>query len=200
MRPGTHVARQNKFVALQELLTHLLSELAVRHHLNACDIHPNLSLRQGTTWTIWFWKSYSIIFWKEMELVLFNTLTQKVYYNLMSIVGSVEASSKAFLLFFLLPDWLKLNRLRSWMECGFSDIFSRHICSTIAETIGVTNNAASFGAKKCSENHIWSCWDYARSVEPTINTFRAVSVLFVSCDIKIFEDLITLMGMQSSTN
>ena len=33
------------------------------------------------------------------------------------------------------------------MECGFSDIFSRHICSTVAETIGVTNNAASFGAK-----------------------------------------------------
>ena len=29
----------------------------------------------------------------------------------------------------------------------FSDIFSRHICSTVAETIGVTNNPASFGAK-----------------------------------------------------
>ena len=63
------------------------------------------------------------------------------------IVGSMEASSKAFLLFFLLPDWLKLNHLRSRMECGFSDIFSRHICSTVAETIGVTNYAASFGAK-----------------------------------------------------
>ena len=33
------------------------------------------------------------------------------------------------------------------MECGCSDIFSRHICSTVAETIGVTNNAANFGAK-----------------------------------------------------
>ena len=33
------------------------------------------------------------------------------------------------------------------MECGFSDIFSRQICSTVAETIGVTNYAASFGAK-----------------------------------------------------
>ena len=33
------------------------------------------------------------------------------------------------------------------MECGFSDIFSCHICSTVAETIGVTNHAASFGAK-----------------------------------------------------
>ena len=66
-------------------------------------------------------------------------------------VGSMEAHSKAFLLFFLLPDWLKLNHLKSRMECGFLDIFS---CSTIAETIGVTNYAASFGAKKCSENHI----------------------------------------------
>ena len=66
------------------------------------------------------------------------------------------SSSKAFLLFFLLPDWLKLNHLKSRMECGFSDIFSRHICSTVAETIGVINYAASFGAKKCSENHIWS--------------------------------------------
>ena len=69
-------------------------------------------------------------------------------------VGSMEAPSKAFLLFFLLPDWLKLNHLKSRMECGFSDIFSRHFCSTGAETIGLTNYAASFGAKKCSENHI----------------------------------------------
>ena len=68
----------------------------------------------------------------------------------------MEAPSKAFLLFFLLPDWLKLNHLKSRMECGFPDIFSRHICSTVPETIGVTNYAASFGAKKCSENHIWA--------------------------------------------
>ena len=47
----------------------------------------------------------------------------------------MEAPSKAFLLFFLLPDWLKLNHLKSRMECGFSDTFSRHICSTVAETI-----------------------------------------------------------------
>ena len=39
------------------------------------------------------------------------------------IVGSMEAPSKAFLLFFLLPDWLKLNHLKNRMECGFSDIF-----------------------------------------------------------------------------
>ena len=59
----------------------------------------------------------------------------------------MEAPSKAFLLFFLLPDWLKFNHLKSRMECSFSDIFSRHICSTVAETIDVTNYEASFGAK-----------------------------------------------------
>ena len=37
----------------------------------------------------------------------------------MAFVGSMEAPSKAFLLFFLLPDWLKLNHLKSRMECGF---------------------------------------------------------------------------------
>ena len=67
------------------------------------------------------------------------------------LVGSTEAPSKVFLLFFLLPDWLNLNHLKSRMECGFSDIFSRHICSNVEETIGVINNPASFGAKKCSE-------------------------------------------------
>ena len=55
----------------------------------------------------------------------------------------MEAPSKAFLLFFLLPDQLRLNHLKIRMEYGFSDIFSRHICSTVAETIGVTNYAAS---------------------------------------------------------
>ena len=71
-------------------------------------------------------------------------------------VCSMEAPSKAFLLFFLLPDKprLKLNHLKSRMECGFSDIFSRHICYTVAGTIGVTNYAVSSGAKECSENHI----------------------------------------------
>ena len=73
-----------------------------------------------------------------------NSLTRD---NFKRFAGSTEAPSKAFLLFFLLPDWLKLNHLKSRMECGFSDIFSRHICSTVAETIGVTNNPASFGAK-----------------------------------------------------
>ena len=63
----------------------------------------------------------------------------------------METPSKAFLLFFLLPDWLKLNHPKSRMECGFTEIFSRHICSTIAKTISVTNYAAGFGAKNVQE-------------------------------------------------
>ena len=81
----------------------------------------------------------------------------------------MEAPSKAFLLFFLLPDWLKLSHPKSRMKCGFSEIFSRHICSTVARTIGVTNYASSFGAENvqkttfeaaemmlgpCSQQHI----------------------------------------------
>ena len=75
------------------------------------------------------------------------TNVENAKYRTTVIVGSMETPSKAFLLFFLLPDWLKLNHLKSRMECGFSDIFSRHFCSNIAETISVTNYAASFGAK-----------------------------------------------------
>ena len=70
------------------------------------------------------------------------------------VVGSMEALSKAFLLFFLLPDWLTLNYLKSRMECGFSDIFSHHNCSTVAETIDVTNYASSFGSKKFRKPHL----------------------------------------------
>ena len=83
------------------------------------------------------------------------------------IVGSMEVRSKAFLLVFLLLDWIKLNHLKSKKECGFLDIFSRHICSTVAETIDVTSTQHIL-AQKSSENHIWRCWDDARSVEPTI--------------------------------
>ena len=41
----------------------------------------------------------------------------------MYIVGSTEAPSKAFLLFFLFSDWIKSNHLRSRIERGFLDIF-----------------------------------------------------------------------------
>ena len=55
------------------------------------------------------------------------------------VVGSTEAPSKVFLLFFLLSDGLKSNHIRSRIECGFLDISSRHICRAVTETIRVTN-------------------------------------------------------------
>ena len=85
----------------------------------------------------------------------------------------MEAPSKAFLLFFLLSDWLKLNHLKSRMECGFSDIFSRHFCSTVAETIGSTNYKASFGAK---------------NVQKT--TFKAAEMIFVHGTNKVHMQLL----------
>ena len=114
----------------------------------------------------------------------------------------MEAPSKAFLLLFLLPDWLKLNHLKSRMECGFSDIFSRHFRSTVAETIGVTNCAGSFGAKKCSENHIWSCWDNAWSVEPIVIDldligFQIAKLLTFCYDLSV-QRLIVKMTQMSS--
>ena len=60
----------------------------------------------------------------------------------------MDTPSKTFLFLFLLPDLLKLNHLKSRV---FQTFFSRHICFTVAETIGVTNCAASFGGKKISE-------------------------------------------------
>ena len=41
----------------------------------------------------------------------------------LKFVGSMEVPSKAFLLFFLLPDWLQMNHLKSRMECGFQTFF-----------------------------------------------------------------------------
>ena len=76
---------------------------------------------------------------------------------LLLLVGSILAPSKVFLLFFLFSDWLKSNHLRSRIERGFLDIFSRHICSAVTETIRVTKCATSFGVKKCSENQVRSC-------------------------------------------
>ena len=97
--------------------------------------------------------------YEKLDLKLINLGNAEIEsQSSQGIVGSTEAPSKVFLLFFLLPDWLKLNHLKSRLDCGFSDIFSRHFCSIVAETIGVTINSASFGAKKCSENHIRSCW------------------------------------------
>ena len=57
------------------------------------------------------------------------------------------SSFKSFSIVFLFSDWLKSNHLRSRIEHGFLDIFSRHICSIVTKIIRVTNYATSFGAK-----------------------------------------------------
>ena len=65
-------------------------------------------------------------------------------------VGSMEAPAKAF----LLPVLAKVESSQKSNGMWFFRHFSRHIYSIVAETIVVTSYAASFGAKKCSENHI----------------------------------------------
>ena len=52
-----------------------------------------------------------------------------------------------FSVVFPFSNWLKSNHLKSVIERGFLDIFSRHICSAVTETIRVTNYATRFGAK-----------------------------------------------------
>ena len=103
-------------------------------------------------------KTLVTIFIKFLENVWKCMISFSIIYNnlfeVSYLVGSTEAPSKVFLLFFLLPDWLKFNHLKSRMECGFSDIFSRHICSTVEETMGVTNNPASFGGKMFRKPHL----------------------------------------------
>ena len=83
------------------------------------------------------------------------------------------SSFKGFSIVFLFSDWLKSNHLKSRIERGFLGIFSHHICSAVTETIRVTNYATSFGAKKCSENQVRSCWDDSWSVEPTRKWVRS---------------------------
>ena len=48
-----------------------------------------------------------------------------MYFGYLNVdfVGSTEAPSKAFLLFFLFSDWLKSNHPRSRIKRGFLDIF-----------------------------------------------------------------------------
>ena len=81
---------------------------------------------------------------------------------------------KLLQLFFLLPDWLKMNHLKSRIECGFSDIFSRHICSTEAVTICVTNYAASFGAKNVQKTTF-------EAAEMMLGTWNQQCSRFFSC-------------------
>ena len=94
-------------------------------------------------------RNYGFLITKEL-IFGFQILDLKDHFSasLNLIVGSTEAASKVFLLLFLFSDCLKSNP--TW----FSDIFWRHICSAVTETIGVTNYATSSGAKKCSENQV----------------------------------------------
>ena len=62
----------------------------------------------------------------ETSFTLFCRLLRKC-----DIVGSTEAPSKVLLLFSLFSDWLKLNHLKSRIERGSLDIFSRHTCSVV---------------------------------------------------------------------
>ena len=78
------------------------------------------------------------------------------------------SSFKGFSIVFPAPWLAKVESSQKSNGMWLFRHFSRHFCSTVAETIGVTINPASFGAKKCSENHIWSCWDDSWSMEPTI--------------------------------
>ena len=63
-------------------------------------------------------------------------------------LSSTEAPSKVFLLSFLFSDWPNSSHLKSRIECCCLDIFTCHICCAVTETIGVTNNVTSNGAKK----------------------------------------------------
>ena len=96
------------------------------------------------------------------------------------IIGSMEAPSKAFLLFFLLPDWLKLNHPKSRM--WFFGHFSCHICSTAAETIGMTNNAAIFGAKNVQK----TTFEAAEMVLCPWN--QQIMLLDIACQINVIND------------
>ena len=46
----------------------------------------------------------------------------------------MEAPSKVFLLFFLLPDWLKLNHLKSRMEYGFQTFLASFGAKNVQKT------------------------------------------------------------------
>ena len=55
--------------------------------------------------------------------LFFCAVKIEMIYIALLVVGFMEAPSEAFLLFFLLPDWLKLNHLKSRIECGFQTFF-----------------------------------------------------------------------------
>ena len=98
-------------------------------------------------------KEDKLYFWSFIKELTTSIpwILAELRHNLL-VVGSMEAPSKVFLLFSLFSDWLKSNHLKSKIEHDVLDIFSRHICSAVTETIWVTNYTTHFGAEKCSEN------------------------------------------------
>ena len=107
-----------------------------------------------------------LLFFLLPDWLKLNRLKKTSYrlYNFSILfVAFMEAPSKAFLLFFLLPDWLKLNHFKSRMECGSSDNFFEPYLFHRSR-----NNRRDKLRSKFWREHIWSCWDDSRSMEPTI--------------------------------
>ena len=61
------------------------------------------------------------------------------------------SSFKGFSIVFLAPWLAKVKSFQKLNGMWFFRHFLRHICSAVTETIGVTNNAASFGAKNAQK-------------------------------------------------
>ena len=67
-------------------------------------------------------------------------------------VGSTEACSKTFPLFFLFSEWIKFSHLRSRIKRGVLFIFSRHNRNNISDKL-----RKNYGAKKCLKEQVRSC-------------------------------------------
>ena len=123
------------------------------------------------------YKKWNRLFWK-MEFLKGRTLLYG--FSFKTIQSPLHCwfhgnSFKGFSFVFSAPWLAKVESSQKWNGMWFSDIVSRHTCSTVAETIGVTKYTENFGTKKCSENSVWSCWDDAQSVEPTIQSNMRIS-------------------------
>ena len=153
--------------------------------------YPNLirSLWYGNMIILWFYDNFNVILLESYIipgkillgiLLCLNlihpwprsdpdrTSIQFVISQILLLICWFHGSSfKGFSIVFPAPWLAKVESSQKSNGMWFFRHFLRHFCSTVAETIGVTINPASFGAKKCSENHIWSYWDDSWSMEPT---------------------------------
>ena len=76
------------------------------------------------------------------------------------IVGSPEAPSKVFLLFFLFSDWLKLNHLRSRIKHGF---FCRADQKTGGALLEFSGRPAMHGKSRVSSTTKYDCFKFDES-------------------------------------